>query len=110
MRSIEQLERFPVPSFLLQSEFVVNLLTYGTLLLEAAIGILVWNRKARPYVLVLGVFLHLGIDYAVDGRPLQWPTAAFVCYLAFVPPEWLDSQLLRLRSVSRNLQTASSGG
>lgn len=93
--SLEQLQRFPVPSPLLDSLLLINLQTYGTLVAEAAIGILVWNRAARPVVLGLGVGLHLGIDYAI--LVVFFSHAMFVLYTAFVSPEWLDARLLALR-------------
>ena len=82
---IEDLERFPVPAFVTDSLLLVNLLTYGTLAVELALAILVWNGKLRPWVLLLGVGLHLGIDYAV--RVGFFSFAALVAYVAFLPPE-----------------------
>ena len=92
---IEDLERFPVPGFVTDSLLLVNLLTYGTLAVELALAILVWNGKLRPWVLLLGVGLHLGIDYAV--RVGFFSYAALVAYIAFLPPETVSSWVYRLR-------------
>ena len=92
---IEDLERFPVPGFVTDSLLLVNLLTYGTLAVELALAILVWNGKLRPWVLLLGVGLHLGIDYAV--RVGFFSYAALVAYIAFLPPETVRSWVYRLR-------------
>jgi uncharacterized membrane protein YphA (DoxX/SURF4 family) len=92
---IEDLERFPVPGFLTDAVVLVNLLTYGTLAVELALAILVWNGKLRPWVLLLGVSLHLGIDYAV--RVGFFSFAALVAYVAFLPPETVSSWVYRLR-------------
>jgi uncharacterized membrane protein YphA (DoxX/SURF4 family) len=92
---IEDLERFPVPDFITDSLFVVNLLTFGTLAVELALAILVWNRKLRPWVLLAGVSLHLGIDYAV--RVGFFSYAALVAYVAFLPPETVSAWVYRLR-------------
>jgi hypothetical protein len=92
---IEDLERFPVPGFVTDSLLLVNLLTYGTLVVELALAILVWNGKLRPWVLLLGVTLHLGIDYAV--RVGFFSYAALVAYVAFVPPETASTWVYRLR-------------
>jgi hypothetical protein len=73
----------------------VNLLTYGTLGVELALAILVWNGKLRPWVLLLGVGLHLGIDYAV--RVGFFSFAAFVAYIAFLPPETVSGWVYRVR-------------
>lgn len=92
---LEDLERFPVPAFVTDSLLLVNLLTYGTLAIELALAILVWNRKLRPWVLLLGVMLHLGIGYAV--RVGFFSYAAVVGYIAFLPPATVSAWLYRLR-------------
>lgn len=92
---IEDLERFPVPAFVTDSLLLVNLLTFGTLATELALAILVWNGKLRPWVLLLGVMLHLGIDYAV--RVGFFSFAALVAYVAFLPPETVSAWVYRLR-------------
>jgi HTTM domain len=84
------LERFPVPHFVTDTVLIVNLLTYGTLAIELSLGVLVWNRVLRPWVLLLGVSLHLGIDYTT--RVGFFSYAVLVAYVAFIPPEratWL---------------------
>jgi uncharacterized membrane protein YphA (DoxX/SURF4 family) len=92
---IEDLERFPVPGLVTDSLLIVNLLTYGTLAVELALAILVWNGKLRPWVLLLGVMLHLGIDYAV--RVGFFSHAALVAYIVFLPPETVSTWVYRLR-------------
>jgi hypothetical protein len=92
---IEDLERFPVPSFITDSLVLSNVLTFGTLGMELALAILVWNRKLRPWVLLGGVGLHLGIDFAV--RVGFFSYAALVAYIAFLPPDTVSSWVYRLR-------------
>jgi uncharacterized membrane protein YphA (DoxX/SURF4 family) len=89
------LERFPVPGFITDTVVIANLLTYGTLAIELSVGILVWNRVLRPWVLLLGVSLHLGIDYAT--RVGFFSYAVFVAYVAFIPPERASSLILAAR-------------
>jgi hypothetical protein len=89
---IEDVSRFPVPSFVTDSLVISNLLTFGTLAVELSIGILVWNRVLRPWVLLLGVGLHLGIDYAV--RVGFFSYAVLAAYVAFVPPDVARSLIL----------------
>ena len=91
---IENLQRFPLPTSLTTSEIVSNLLTFGTLALELSLGILVWNRRLRPWLLLAGVSLHLGIDYAI--RVGFFSYAVLVLYIAFIPPETMDRWLGRL--------------
>ncbi len=92
---IEDISRFPVPDFVTDSLVIANLLTFGTLAVELSIGILVWNRVLRPWVLLLGVGLHLGIDYAV--RVGFFSYAVLVAYVAFVPPDAARSFIVGAR-------------
>jgi vitamin K-dependent gamma-carboxylase-like protein len=92
---IVDLDRFPVPSFVTHSELISNLLSYGTLAIELSLAILVWNRKLRPWVLLLGLSLHLGIEYSI--RVGFYGLAIIALYLIWVPPERMESTLLTLR-------------
>jgi hypothetical protein len=92
---IGDLSRFPVPGFISDSLIISNLLTFGTLALELSLGILVWNRVLRPWVLLLGVSLHLGIDYSVRVGFFSW--AILVAYIAFIPPDVARSLILGAR-------------
>jgi hypothetical protein len=94
--SAGDIHRFPLPDFLVNDPLVVNLETYGTLAIEASLGILVWKRVLRPWVLLAGVFLHLSIEYAITVSFFSW--IMFVCYVTFISPQWLDAKLLALRS------------
>ena len=99
---IEDLQRLPVPSFLTQSVVWTELLTYGTLALELALGVLVWNRALRPWVLLLGVCLHLSIDVSLAVGLFSF--AMLVCYLAFVPAETAAARVLGARDLLHRLR------
>jgi hypothetical protein len=92
---LDDLERLPLPHLVTDSVLVANLMTYGTLAVELAIGVLVWNRRARPWVLGAGVALHLGIDYSI--RVGFFTLAMLVLYLAFVPPDAATRVVLAAR-------------
>jgi hypothetical protein len=85
---IEDYLRFPTPRFLADSVVLVELLTYGTLLLELALAVLVWNRTLRPWVLALGVSLHLSIAYSIMVG--FFTLLMLTMYLTFLPPEKAD--------------------
>src|SRR4051794_32397402 len=87
--------RLPVPSFITTNLLISNVLTTGTVAIELALAILVWNRKLRPWVLLLGVTLHLGIEYSM--RVGFYSLAILAAYLAFVPPERVSEWGLLLR-------------
>lgn len=41
--------------------WIINLMAYGTILIEVAYPFLIWNFKTRPYLLLAVLFLHLNI-------------------------------------------------
>ena len=92
---IGDLDRLPVPGFVTDSLVLANLMTFGTLAIELSLGILVWNRVLRPWVLLLGVALHLGIDYSV--RVGFFSYAVLAAYVAFIPPDTARSLILATR-------------
>jgi hypothetical protein len=103
---VGDLERFPIPRFVTDSTLIANLMTYGTLTIEIALGVLVWNRRARPWVLGLGVALHLSIEYSM--RVGFFTAAMFVLYLAFVPPETASRVVLAVRERVRSRRVLQS--
>ena len=99
---IGEVSRLPVPSFITDSLLLTELATYGTLAAELAIGVLVWNRAARPWVLALGVLLHLSIELTLAVG--FFSITIVTLYLAFLPPEraeqvlwWVRDRLARRR-------------
>ena len=83
---IEDLQRFAAPEWLFEQGVLLNLFTWTTLAFEATFGVLVWNRRLRPWVLGLGVALHAGIDLFLDIG--FFSIAIYIAYLAFLPEEW----------------------
>jgi len=92
---IGDLGRFPLPLFVVDSLIAVNLLTWGTLAVELALGILVWNRKLRPWVLCIGIVMHLLIDYSILVGFFSF--AILVAYIAFVPSDTMSKVVLAVR-------------
>lgn len=90
------LTRLPLPSWFTESLVVSNVLTLTTLGLEVALAILVWNRRARPWVLGAGVVFHLLIDLTLMFG--FFSLAMFVGYLAFIPADTMERTLLTLRA------------
>jgi uncharacterized membrane protein YphA (DoxX/SURF4 family) len=81
---LDDLGRFPVPD-VGDSLLMTHVLTYGVLVLETALGVLVWVPRLRPWVLLGGVCLHLGIEYRLRVGFFSW--AILTTYLAFVSGE-----------------------
>jgi len=92
---LEDLERFHVPEAITTSVFWANLLTYGTLAIELGLGILVWNKAIRPYILVAGLSLHLGIDFAIRVGFFTW--AILLPYLAWISPDAASRLIIAAR-------------
>jgi len=92
--------RFLLPTGITASPFWAHVLTWGTLVVEAAFPLLVWNRRTRPVALTLGVSLHLAIHFTLRVGLFSW--TVLVAYLAFLPPETAARLLLRLRLRGRD--------
>jgi hypothetical protein len=92
---ISDVHRFPDLGFLIHSAFFSNVMTFGTLAVEFSVAVFVWNRRLRPWVLLAGALLHLGIEYSI--RVGFFSLAMLTLYLAFLNPEWARVHLLRLR-------------
>ena len=94
----------PAPQWVSTSPLLVNVATWGTLLIELAIAILVWNKRWRAKVLFVGVILHVAIYLSLSVE--FFSLAMCVLYLAFVP--WQTVQ--RLPKVVRGLVSRVRGG
>lgn len=86
---IEDVARFPVPDFVAGSPSLGLGLTYAALLTELSLAMLVWNRRARPYVLIAGIGMHLGIDYSMRVGFFSYTMIGL--YLAFLAPATADA-------------------
>lgn len=59
---LDDLQRLPAPSLLIEQPLAVAALTWGTLAVELALATLLWFRPARPILVAIGVAFHLLID------------------------------------------------
>jgi uncharacterized membrane protein YphA (DoxX/SURF4 family) len=99
-------QRFVLPSAVTSSLTWAHVVTWGTLVVEAAIPLLVWNRRTRPFVLAAGAALHLSIDLTLRTGFFTWIVLA--SYVSFVPPETAE-RILRRFSRQR-YSTVGPGG
>ena len=93
--------------FITHSVVLTELLTYGTLASELALGVLLWNAAARPWVILIGLALHLSIDYWILVGFFSY--AMFSGYVAFTKPETAIRWTLRARDRLRLRRAASVG-
>jgi len=59
---LDDLQRFGEVEWLVGNVVIIALLTWGTLIVELALGVLLWVKPLRPYLIVVGLLLHLFID------------------------------------------------
>ncbi len=88
-------DRFPLPAVLSHSPVFSTVMTYWTIAIELMVGILVWNRAARPFVLGLGVALHVSLG--VTMRLGFFSETMLAAYLAFVTPAFASVAVLAVR-------------
>jgi hypothetical protein len=94
LRMTDQL-RVPNPGFVAGSPLLVEWLTFGTLLVELSIGLFVWNRRARWWVLGAGFLMHLGIEiFIMVGF---FSIGMWCLYLVFLPAKGTERTVLALR-------------
>jgi hypothetical protein len=89
----------PVPEWLADNAILVNAFTWGTLVIELVLAILVWNRRLRLWVLAAGVVMHLTMMFTMNVA--FFSLAMFVLYLAFVPWETVQGLPERLKNRRR---------
>jgi hypothetical protein len=78
---LDELRRFPIPSVLLHPA-AIKLETWATLALEFSLGILIWIKEFRYYILAAGVVLHLFIEMSLNIPLFEWDV---LCgYILFV--------------------------
>jgi hypothetical protein len=82
---LEDMLIIPIPQWISMNPLLINVASWGTMILEVLIGILIWSRPWRRWVVVAGVVLHCAIMVTI-GVGFFTP-AMFVLYLAFVAPE-----------------------
>lgn len=71
-----------VPLELLNNLAVIKFLTWSTLVVELALGTLVWFREWRYWVLIAGVGLHLGIELVMNIPMFEWiMIVAMICMI-----------------------------
>jgi hypothetical protein len=80
--NLEDLIRFDLPRWIKAPPFGA-FLSWSTLVIEAGVGIGVWFRRIRPWALLAGVLLHLGIALTFEIGFFSY--VMIVSYLAWLP-------------------------
>ncbi len=78
---LDELQRFPLPSWFLNAT-MMKLATWFTLVLEFALGVLIWIRELRYYLLAVGLVFHLFIEYSMNIPMFEWDIlSAYVLFI-----------------------------
>lgn len=67
--------------------WLVNIATYGTILIEIAFPFLIWQRATRPYLLAAAIVLHL--QFAMLMGLFYFSFVMIMGHMSFLRPEWL---------------------
>lgn len=82
-----------LPKFFLSQPFV-QLATYGTLIIEFMTSTLIWIKEFRPYCIVAGLCLHMGLELCIRIQLFGYSMMALL--VLFMSPEYLGSCLKSL--------------
>lgn len=64
-------ERFPVP-FILDNVFMLKMATWSTLVIELALGTVIFIKELRVPLIIIGIGFHLGIEYMMGIPTFEW--------------------------------------
>lgn len=92
---LDELRHFPLPSWFFHWN-VLKLGTWFALVLEFALGTLVWVKELRYPLLGLGLLFHLGLEYSLNLPLFQWDVLS--AYILFVDAEDLGRFWYALRT------------
>jgi hypothetical protein len=91
---LHALARFPLPQWI-QSAALLKVGSWFTLALEFSLGVLIWFRRFRYPLLLMGLLFHLAIEYALNLPMFAWDVLA--AYVLFVDPADLARWWLTVR-------------
>jgi Vitamin K-dependent gamma-carboxylase len=80
---LDELQRFPVPSWL-ERPAILKIGSWFALALEFSLGVLIWVKELRYYLLALGLLFHLWLEYSLNVPMFQWDILS--AYVLFIDP------------------------
>jgi hypothetical protein len=90
------------------SPLLMNVGTWAVLVGELLIGILIWNRRCRPVVAIIGTALHLAIMVTVTVG--FFTPAMLLLYLAFLPADTAERWVQRRAGTTRTQANSTITG
>jgi hypothetical protein len=88
-----EIQRFAVPNWI-KSVAILKTGSWLTLALEFSLGVLIWFKRYRYPLLVLGLCFHLCLEYALNFPMFQWDVLS--AYVLFIDPDDLNRVLNRI--------------
>ncbi len=83
---VDSLQRFPVPSWFLRPT-ILKFGSWFAIGLEFSLGVLIWVRELRYYLLGIGLLFHLFLAYSINVPMFQWDVLS--AYILFIEPaDW----------------------
>ena len=68
--------------------WMVNVATYGTILIEVAFPFMIWQRRSRPYLLAAAIFLHF--QFGLLMKLIYFSFVMIMGHMSFLFPDWLS--------------------
>jgi len=84
---LHSMARFPLPGWV-RYPLILKVGSWFTLALEFCLGVLIWFRRFRYPLLLLGLLFHLCLEYALNTPMFQWDI--LTAYVLFIEPADLD--------------------
>jgi hypothetical protein len=84
---LHSIARFPLPGWI-QHPAILRMGGWFTLLLEFSLGVLIWFRRFRYPLLLMGILFHLSVEYALNLPMFEWDV--LTAYVLFLDPADLE--------------------
>jgi hypothetical protein len=81
---LDEFHRFPVPSLFLRPT-MLKLGSWMALAIEFSLGVLIWIKELRYFLLALGVLFHVWLEYSLNVPMFEWDVLA--AYVLFIEPD-----------------------
>jgi hypothetical protein len=102
---LDSLHRFLLPGWFFRPT-ILKLASWSALAIEFSLGVLIWIRGIRYYVLACGIALHLWLEYSLNIPLFQWDVLS--AYILFVDPadltrvwNWITRRADRIEEPAR---------
>jgi hypothetical protein len=80
---LHEIQRIPLPKWI-QHPVVLKVGSWSTLILEFSMGVLIWFRRFRYPLLLLGLLFHLCLECAFNLPMFEWDV--LTAYVLFIDP------------------------